>query len=163
MKKKTDTPGISDYLTGKLTSVDIIKKSEKYENLSFISSGSIHESPSELLLNGKVNKLIDELNRQYDLVIIDTAPCFLITDAFVLSELCDITLFMVRHKFTPKLLVKRLDKILEFNNLKNTSIIFNGISKRGYMENNYGYGYNYVYGGNYGVKINRKEVMKELV
>ena len=147
--KSTQDPGMGDFLTGKKKPEDIIKKANGYENLYFVSSGTLHESPSELLLNGKINEFIEYLESRFDMIIIDTAPSVLITDAFILSELCDTTLYVVRHNYTPKMLVKRIDENLEVNPLKNPAIIFNGVKKRGFFNNNYGYGYDYVYGGQY--------------
>ena len=69
----------------------------------------MQKDPSELLENGKVKTLIAQLDADFDVVIIDTAPIVLITDAYLLSSLCDTTLYVVMHKITPKSLVKRID------------------------------------------------------
>jgi len=155
--KTTEDPGISDYLNGKKQPEDIIKKVPEFENLFFVSSGAIHESPSELLLNGKIKDFIDYLEMKFDLIILDTAPSVLITDAYYLTDLCDATLYIVRHKHTPKMIIKRIDETLEINPLKNVAIIFNGVKKRGFFKNNYGYGYDYVYGGKYGPTDDKKK------
>jgi len=155
--KTTEDPGISDYLTGKKQAEDIIKKVPEFENLFFVSSGAIHESPSELLLNGKIKDFIDYLENKFDLIILDTAPSVLITDAYYLTDLCDATLYIVRHKHTPKMIIKRIDETMEINPLNNVAIIFNGVKKRGFFKNNYGYGYDYVYGGKYGPTDDKKK------
>ncbi|MBS1741492.1 MAG: polysaccharide biosynthesis tyrosine autokinase [Bacteroidetes bacterium] len=144
--KSTDDPGMSDYLTGDKELNEIIKKVPNYENLYFISSGSLNESPSELLLNGKIDDFIAELESKYDLVVLDTAPTVLVTDAFVLTKLVNATLYVVRHKYTPKILIKRIDDNLSINPLTNPGIVFNGVKTRGFFKSNYGYGYDYVYG-----------------
>lgn len=138
--------GISDFLKGRKYPEEIIKKLPGYEDLFFIPSGSLEENPSELLLNGKINELVDYLDNSFDMVIIDTSPIVLITDAYILSEMCDATLYVMRHNYTPKMLVKRIDENLEINPIKNPAIVFNGVKGRGFFRNNYGYGYNYVYG-----------------
>ena len=138
--------GITDFLAGKKYPEEIIKKVEAHENLYFISAGELPENPSELLLNGKVNEIIDYLDNSFDVVIIDISPIVLITDAYVISELCDATLYVMRHGYTPKLLVKRIDENNEINPIHNPAIVFNGLKTRGLFRNNYGYGYNYVYG-----------------
>jgi len=150
--------GISDFLTGKKYPEEIIKPVEAHENLFFISAGNLEDSPSELLLNGKVNEIIDYLDNSFDMVIIDTSPVVLITDAYVLSELCDATLYVMRHGYTPKLLVKRIDENNEINPIHNPAIIFNGVKTRGLFRNNYGYGYNYVYGSKQVNAKNKKTV-----
>ncbi len=138
--------GVSDYLIGEKKLSEIIYKLPGQENLYYISSGTLQPDSSELLENGKIQKLINALDDEFDVVLIDTAPIVLITDAYLLSSLCDTTLYVVRHKFTPKMLVKRLEDNAAVNPINNPAIIFNGVKTRGFVKNNYGYGYNnYVY------------------
>jgi Mrp family chromosome partitioning ATPase len=110
-----------------------------------------------LLENGKIKTLISQLDEDFGMVIMDTAPVVLITDAYLLSSLCDATLFVVRHSFTPKMLIKRLDESMIINPIKNPAIIFNGVKTRGFFKNNYGYGYNYVYSYDNLKKKNNRE------
>lgn len=139
--------GVTEYLKGEKYPDDIIKPVDGHDNLSFISPGEeLPDNPSELLSNGKISSLIEYLSSRYDMVVIDTSPAVLVSDAFIVSEMCDATLYVVRHNYTPKLLVKRIEENMEINPLKNLAIIFNGVKSRGFFKNNYGYGYNYVYG-----------------
>lgn len=150
--------GMTDFLKGNKYPEEIIKPVEGHENLYFISSGDLTENPSELLLNGKVNEMIDYLDNSFDMVIVDISPIVLITDAYVLSELCDATLYVMRHGYTPKMLVKRIDENCEINPIHNPAIVFNGVKTRGMFKSNYGYGYNYVYGQQKGKVANKKTV-----
>lgn len=138
--------GVSEFLNGEKGPSEIVNKLEAHENLYFISAGSLPENPSELLANGKVKSLIDYLENNFDMVIIDTSPAVLVTDAYVLSGLCDATLYVIRHNYTPKMLIKRLDENNQINTINNPAIVFNGVKTRGVFKNNYGYGYDYVYG-----------------
>jgi capsular exopolysaccharide synthesis family protein len=138
--------GITQYLTGEREPEEIIKRVKAHENLFFISAGSLPENPSELLANGRVKEIIDYLENIFDFVIIDTSPIVLVTDGYLLTGLCDATLYVVRHKYTPKMLIKRLDENNQINPINNPAIIFNGVKMRGFFKNNYGYGYDYVYG-----------------
>lgn len=144
---KQDLPGISDFLTYDKNIEDIITPVSGYQNLFFVSAGSKKEDASELLENGRLHELMKHLDDNYDLLILDTAPIVLVTDAHILSNYSDATLYVVRHSTTPKVLLKRFDKNNELTPLNNLSIIFNGVKTRGYFNNNYGYGYGYVYGG----------------
>jgi capsular exopolysaccharide synthesis family protein len=154
----TEEIGVSEYLLGERSLDEITRKVPNHENLSFISSGGLHPTPSELLENGRIQKLIAELEEKYDLVVMDTAPVIMVTDAYHLSSLADATLYVIRHKYTPKMIVKRIDENNKINSLKNPAIIFNGVKTRGFMKNNYGYGYDYVYGKNQ--KINKGYKLK---
>lgn len=153
MEKKQ---GVSDFLIGTKKIEEIIHKIPGNNHLNYISSGTLQQDPSELLENGEIIKLINYLDENFDVVIIDTAPVVLITDAYLLSKLCDTTLYIVRHKVTPKILVKRIDENILINPIINPGIIFNGVKKRGFFKSNYGYGYDYVY--TYGKK-NGKNVL----
>ncbi len=138
--------GVTEFLSGEKEAYQVVNKLDTHENLSFISAGSLPENPTELLANGKVKSLIEYLENNFDMVVIDTSPAVLVTDAFILSGLCDATLYVIRHNYTPKMLVKRIDENTQFNPINNPAIIFNGLKTRGLFKNNYGYGYNYVYG-----------------
>jgi tyrosine-protein kinase Etk/Wzc len=156
----TQPEGITEYLTGEKEPEEIIKRVKSHENLFFISAGSLPENPSELLANGKVKDIIDYLDNIFDLVIIDTSPIVLVTDAYILSGLCDATLYVIRHKYTPKILVKRIDENNRINPINNPAIIFNGVKMRGFFKNNYGYGYDYVYGNKERGKKDKKSTVK---
>ena len=138
--------GISDYLEERKEPEEIIKRVKAHENLFFISAGTPNDNPTELLANGKVNNIIEYLDNIFDVVIIDTSPIVLVTDGYLLTGLCDATLYVIRHKYTPKILIKRIDENDKINPIKNPAIIFNGVKARGFFKNNYGYGYDYVYG-----------------
>ena len=137
--------GITEFLMGQKEPEEITKPVEAHENLFFISSGALPENPTELLANGKVKEIIDYLDEIFDLVIIDTSPIVLVTDAYILSPLCDATLYVIRHNYTPKMLIKRIDENNQINPINNPAIIFNGVKIRGFLKNNYGYGYDYLY------------------
>ena len=151
----TQADGITDYLKDHKEPEEIIKRVKAHENLFFVSAGHPTENPTELLANGKVNNIIDYLDNIFDAVIIDTSPIVLVTDGYLLTGLCDATLYVIRHKYTPKVLLKRIDENNKINPIKNPAIIFNGVKARGFIKNNYGYGYDYVY-GNKG-KVNKKK------
>lgn len=135
--------GIADYLKGAAEPEEIIVRSSSNENLFFISAGLPVKNPSELIMSERTEELLDYLNNAFDYVIVDCAPSGPLSDAYTLSPLCDATLYVVRHKYTPKFLVQRLDVNNETTNLKNVSIVFNGIKSGGFTSNFHGYGYNY--------------------
>lgn len=151
---KTSKPGVTDYLEGKKEANDIIYKIPEFENLHIISAGNLSENPTELLANGMAEKLIAFLDRIFDVVIIDTSPMVLVTDGYMLTHLCDATIYVVRHQYTPKVLIKRLDASSRINPIHNPAIVFNGVKQRGFLAANYGYGYgyDYVYGKKRGHK-----------
>jgi tyrosine-protein kinase Etk/Wzc len=153
--------GVTEFLEGESDPEEIIRNVAEHENLFFVSAGvDLPENPSELLSNGKVNELINYLENSFDLVIIDTSPMVLVTDGYLLTGLCDATLYVIRHHYTPKMLIKRLDENTNINPINNPAIVFNGVKMRGFFKNNYGYGYDYVYGNKDRKKENKKPIVK---
>lgn len=135
--------GISNYFIGDMEAEEIIKSTET-ANLFIIPSGPVPPNPSELILNGRMQELLAYLELHFDYIIVDTAPINPVTDAFIISPMCDATLFVIRHGYTPRLYLQKLDDQNKIRQLKNMAIIFNGVKNRGY--GNYGYGYGYGYG-----------------
>jgi tyrosine-protein kinase Etk/Wzc len=148
------TVGITEYLQGKISARDTIISSTEYANLSILLTGSLPEDPAELIMNGKAEELMDYLAAEFDYIILDVPPVGPVSDAYILAPLCDATLFVVRHRYTPKAFVERIDENIKLNNLPNPAIVFNAVAPRGFGKNNYGYGYGsgMVYGGNYDQK-----------
>ena len=149
------TVGISEYLEGKVSETDIIQSSSINENLSILLTGKLPIDPAELILNGRAEELLNFLDQTFDFIIVDVPPVGPVSDAYVLAPLCDATLFVIRHAYTPKVFVERIDENIKLNNLPNPAIVFNAVAQRGFGKNNYGYGYGsgMVYGGAYDQKL----------
>jgi Mrp family chromosome partitioning ATPase len=96
-------------------------------------------------MNGKAEELLKQLDEKFDFIIIDTAPVMPVSDAYILSPFCDATLFVVRHGYTPKVFIERIDENNKIHHLNNAAIIFNGVTPRGFGSSHYGYGYGYGY------------------
>lgn len=138
------TIGVANFLEGNIKPAEIINSSD-FPNLDIIPAGETKENPTELLLNGKLAELFEYLEATYDYIVMDTPPVNSVTDAYILSELCDFSLYVIRHKYTPKTFIKKLDDNNKMKPLKNISIVFNGIKPRGFIKGDYGYGYGYGY------------------
>jgi capsular exopolysaccharide synthesis family protein len=139
--------GLSNYLAG-LADFNSICQRTTYENLDLISGGPVPPNPSELLLSDRMREFIDDARKVYDIVIIDTPPMAIVTDAFVLTPYADHSLFLVRQNYTPKNLMKTVEDYYSTGKLKNISIVLNDISRSG-PGYGFGYGYGYAYGYGY--------------
>jgi len=138
--------GITDYLQGNADPEEIIRRTSIHENLFVMPAGNdLPVNPFELIVSGKVPELLSYLSDIFEYIIVDSAPVGLLSDAYVLSNNCDATLYVVRHKHTRKVSIQRLDANNKINELKNIGIVFNGVKSRGFSKNGYGYGYGYGY------------------
>ena len=140
-----EQPGVSEFLNGKCKLKDLICTLEDTQ-LSYIIAGKTPFNPHELLMEDALGELINQLKKQYDVIIIDTPPVGLVSDALLLNEFVTDTLFVVRAGVTKKQMLKNANELLAQNKLTNTSILFNGVNiNRGYGYKRYGYGGKYGY------------------
>ncbi|HTE25975.1 GumC family protein [Flavitalea sp.] len=140
--------GLSSYLKDELELEDIIVRTEININLFVVAAGALPSNPSELLMKDRMADLLVYLEQVFDLVLIDTAPVGLLSDAYTLAQHCDATLYIIRHGHTPKIAVERLDKNNQIHELKNVGLVFNGIRSRGFKKYSYGHAYGYGYDTN---------------
>jgi len=146
-------PGITNFLVGKGNLADLIKPVPDHENLFVLGCGPIPPNPSELLLDSKVGEMFAWLKENFDVVIIDTAPVGMVSDAMTLGRFADSTLYLVRQGHTFKKQVTLIDEFYKDEKLPKVSIIINDVKlKPGYGYygyGRYGYGYGYGYGSYY--------------
>lgn len=135
--------GITELLMDECKVEDIILPTDQHKNLFLLPAGELPMNPSELIMNGRAEGLLNDLDERFDNIVIDIAPVGPVTDAYLISPLCDSTLYVVRHGYTPKVFLERIDENNRIHNLKNLAIVFNGVVMRGFGNKNYGYGYGY--------------------
>jgi tyrosine-protein kinase Etk/Wzc len=146
-------PGITNYMVGKAKLEDLIIGVPDQENLFVLPCGPIPPNPSELLLDEKISEMFTWLRERFDIIIIDTAPVGMVSDAQTLAKQADCTLYLVRQGHTFKKQVALIDEFYQDNKLPKVSIVINDVKiKPGYGYygyGRYGYGYGYGYGGYY--------------
>lgn len=156
--------GITDYLLGKATEEEILLQTPFNPDLYFVSAGSMNDDASELLINGRIEILLDYISTKVDILIIDMPPINPIADVYIIAPMCDYTMYVIRHGKVRKNNIKMLNENMEAHQVKNVALIFNGIKKRGIGQYSYGYGYGYSYDykssyDSYGKKTKKKKIV----
>lgn len=133
-------------------------------NLDIMPAGPIPPNPAELVSRESLDNIFAALRKEYDYIIVDTAPVGLVTDTLMIARVADLTVYMCRADYTPKSSFEFINSLSAQKKLPQISIVINGIDmskkKYGYY---YGYGkygkygrygksgsYGSKYGGNYG-------------
>lgn len=119
---------------------DVISQSQYNENLSIVQSGTIPPNPAELLMQKRTAIFIEALKKEFDYVILDTAPSMLVTDTILINKLADITLYVVRAGYTDKRLLDFPQDAINDGRLANVALVLNNVKL-----NNFGYGNKYGY------------------
>lgn len=136
--------GLSDYLSGKtddLKSLMIVP--EKYPTLSVLPIGKIPPNPTELLENGRLAKIIEQMSDQFDYIFIDCPPIDIVADTQIIEKYADRTLFVIRAGLLERAMLKELENIYNNKRFKNLALILNGTES---ARHRYGYKYGYRYG-----------------
>ncbi len=149
--KLSSKQGITNFLVGKAEMADLPIKIPGYDNLYGISCGPVPPNPAELLLDSRVEEMFKWLKENFDVILIDTAPVGMVSDAMTLGKFADTTLYIVRQGYTYKKQISLIDELYHESRLPKISIIINDVKlKPGYGYYGYGrYGYGYGYGGGY--------------
>ena len=122
----------------------------KFDNLDVILSGVIPPNPTAMLSSDNFKNLILILKNNYDYIIIDSAPCLLVSDTYSYIDLADSVVYLFRANFTDSKIVNFINEIYKDKNIKNLNIVLNAVGNSATYGYKYGYQYAYKYGYNYG-------------
>jgi capsular exopolysaccharide synthesis family protein len=131
--------GIVNVLLGEVKPESIAQPVLEGYHLDLMISGPIPPNPSELIAMQGMENLKQFLDENYDVVVIDTPPYGLVTDAQMLDKWSDISLFVVRFMNTFRGQVSEIEEARQNRVFKNMALIFNGIKTVGYYGYRYGY------------------------
>jgi tyrosine-protein kinase Etk/Wzc len=137
---KDNRHGLSDVLINRIKLRDAIASSS-FENLSFITSGTIPSNPSELLGSQRMENILSELKNDYEFVLIDAPPALGVADARVLGRISDAILVVTMAGKTNRDAVLEVKEELERAGEKIVGYVLNGIdiSQRYYRHRYYYY------------------------
>ncbi|RKS28660.1 tyrosine-protein kinase Etk/Wzc [Pseudomonas sp. WPR_5_2] len=137
--------GLSDVLS-KRCSLDKAINATEINGFDFISRGQIPPNPSELLMRANFAEMLDEVSKNYDLVILDTPPLLAVTDAAIVGRQSGTNLIVARFGLNPAREIELTIRRFSQNGIELKGAIFNGVEKRAsaYGYGDYGY-YHYDY------------------
>jgi capsular exopolysaccharide synthesis family protein len=118
-------PGLSALLTGQCGIKDAIRPTQ-IAALDVIDCGLLPPSPTELFENVRMRRVLEELRKNYDNIIIDGPPMLLVSDAKILSALVDGTLLVVNATITKRgMAMRMLRELREINGTILGCVLFN--------------------------------------
>jgi capsular exopolysaccharide synthesis family protein len=109
----------------------------RIESLSIISAGEIPPNPSELLGSKKMNLILSWVKESSDLVLLDTPPVMVVTDASVLVPIVDGVLLVVEAGSTRTSSAREMVEQLRRVNANVIGVVFNNLNKRDVRYGNY--------------------------
>jgi tyrosine-protein kinase Etk/Wzc len=131
--------GLTHYLVDDdLKISDIIFHSNEF-NVDIIATTQVPPNPSEIITNGKFEKLMEYAKKKYDFIVVDTAPVKIVTDTFLIGEYADLFLYVIRANYLDKRLLDIPKLLSKENRLPNMALVLNDHD----VKKGYGYGYGY--------------------
>jgi capsular exopolysaccharide synthesis family protein len=94
-----ERPGLAALMTGEATLAEVLEESE--DGLRVIPAGKAPPNPLELLSSRRFRGLIERLKKDYEMIVIDSAPALAVSDAMVVAQLADAQIYVIRADSTP--------------------------------------------------------------
>jgi capsular exopolysaccharide synthesis family protein len=154
MGKDLETPGVTDYLTGKKTFEEVVHTC-RLPGLCYIPGGTTAPNPAELLAKDGLGELIERALKTYDRIIVDSAPVHAVSDTLLMLKNVQTVCLVVRTAYTPTRSVARCVHLLKGAQAPLSGLVMNRMPLRRRMGYGYYYGshyYDYRYHGKYAKK-----------
>lgn len=116
---------------------DYIVKINDYFDV--ITAGFRPPNPSELLASKRLDAIIKNLRAIYDVILLDTPPVLLVSDAVSLNRLVDGILLVIRYGYTTKEALCESKRVFEVAGIRPTACIFNAVPSTEKRSKYYGY------------------------
>ena len=144
--KHENKDGITDVLAGHIELKDAIIHGDN--GIDCLNRGEKVPYPTAVLGSENMVKLFEELRKLYEYIIVDCPPILAVSDATIISRLCDGCLFVISQSKTEKNAARESVKILRDNNVNILGCVFCGITSKGsaYYNSKYKYYYQNYYG-----------------
>jgi len=118
---------ITDLMMGKIR-MDDIMKTPGLENLHVITAGGIPPNPAELLSSKGMSDFMEEIRKEYDMIILDCPPLLPVTDAAILAPKVDGVVLVYQAGRIPRNALKRAKTHLENVRANILGIVLNDIT-----------------------------------
>jgi succinoglycan biosynthesis transport protein ExoP len=154
MGKDQDTPGVTDYLTGKKSFEEVVQPSV-LPGLFFISGGTTAPNPAELLAKDGLGELIERALKTYDRVVLDSAPIHAVSDTLLMLKNVQTVCLIIYAARTSARSVGRCVQLLKGAQAPLSGLVLNRMPLRrklGYGYYYYSPYYDYRYHGKYAKK-----------
>jgi tyrosine-protein kinase Etk/Wzc len=131
--------GLSNYLSKNVPFEQIVVTNDRI-NFDLIMAGPVPPNPSELVASKRTVELFQKLKKDYDIIVVDSPPLGVVSDAINIYPQTDITMLIVRYNYTSLEILKSVIEDLETKKIDKVNIVLNDIE---IAKGRYGYGYTY--------------------
>jgi capsular exopolysaccharide synthesis family protein len=120
-------PGLTNILGGTNSLNEAIVQVKQLPNLFVLAAGTALANPVEVLDSANWRRLIDQLRKHFDYVVLDTPPLGLVADSDLILQVTDGVVLVVRPDFTTR--SRCLSTLASISATALIGVILNGVSK----------------------------------
>jgi len=111
------------------------------ENLWCLTSGPLPPNPSEMLASNKMTALIENLKKEFDIILFDTPPVIAVTDAQIVASKCDGVVLVIDYGNVKKEIALKAKQLLEMAHANLLGVVINNKKHTKHQEYYYYYYY----------------------
>ncbi len=137
----SSAPGLSSYLCSQEDDLKSIIQKSEFPYLDILVPGPVPPNPAELLISDRFVMMLTELKQHYDVIILDSAPLGVMNEALYLTQVVDVTIFVLRQYVSEKKFTSDINSLKQNRGLKNLYVVMNDVSEDQLNHKGYGYGY----------------------
>ncbi|XEC96225.1 CpsD/CapB family tyrosine-protein kinase [Paenibacillus tarimensis] len=111
--------------------------STSVDHLSIIPAGPVPPNPSDMLASKRMESLMEQTKEMFDMILIDTPPILLVTDAQVVAANCDGTVLVIEPGSVKRDLALKAKASLTRVNARILGVVLNNVKRNGIEEHFY--------------------------
>lgn len=121
--------GLAEVLAGRAGIADCLVQFSG-SKLDILTAGSVPRDPLEMLSSAKFEALIEQLSTEYEVIVLDTPPVAVVSDAMMASSLATGIVFVLRAGSTPRKLIRRSLSLLSAGAAPVLGVVLNHLDFR---------------------------------
>jgi len=122
--------GITSVMYDKVDINNVIKRVKGFENLYFLPTGPLPNSPMKVINSKFMERLFKELRNSFDYVVVDLAPISVAPETLFILKNSDLNLMILKSNYSDKRFLMMCEDIVKKNGIKNIAFVLNALSKK---------------------------------
>lgn len=125
------TIGLADYLTGSQSMEDVIQQSNMANVWIIVAGGKdLARAALPMLTSQRMNDLAQALKGRFDIVLYDTPPVLVVSDAVIVAREVGAAILVIQHRRYPRKMAKRTVQVIESAGAKMVGVVVNNVNIR---------------------------------
>ena len=139
------SPGLTNLLVSKGDYQEVIQHCAQAPKVDIITAGDIPPNPSELLGSNRMARLLEELGKEYDYILVDLPPVTVVSDALAMAKVLSGMIMVVRGGVAEQKPLAEAMRQLKLVNIRILGFLYRDTDSSGAKYTKYSKKYKYRY------------------